>query len=93
MAKPNPEEITALLQVVMNALKTLGDYPEIPVAGLIFTNETFDAMKRFFGAEARPFVTSGINSDPSMEHSFVVDGMLMLKGTPISDAPSGILVN
>lgn len=56
--------------------------PEEGLAGVILTDSAFDAMKKEFGSAAIPYAPAEINIDPSMEHSFHVNGLLFLRGTP-----------
>jgi hypothetical protein len=79
------QEVTTLLRTIMTSFRLLAESKTTPVAGIIFENSYFDAIKRMMGPDARPYIASGIDSDPQMENSFVVDGILMLRGTPIAD--------
>lgn len=79
MQRISPSEKIELLRVAYNALKMLTD--EGSLAGVILTESSYDNVKACFGPDAKPFSSAGIILDTSMENTFVVDGMLFLKGT------------
>lgn len=83
--KLSPKEVTELLQIIVTTFRMLAEAKDSPVAGVIFTDDTYESVKRFFGLEAKPLRLHSIESDPQMEHSFVVHGMLCLRGTPVND--------
>lgn len=73
-------EIRQLVGVIYNTLKLLTD--EKALAGIVLTNKGFDKMKEHFGPEAKPYNPSGIlEADPLMKDVFVVDGLLIMRGT------------
>lgn len=73
-------EIIELLRVAHNALKMIHGADSL--AGVILTNESFDQVRRTFGPDARPYNPTGVlAADPAMQDVFVVDGMLILRGT------------
>lgn len=74
-----PEAIE-LIRVVHNSLKLLTESESL--AGVILTNDTFDQVREAFGPSARPYNPTGnLVADPRMQDVFVVDGMLILRGT------------
>lgn len=53
------------------------------LAGIILTDDTYTQVKREFGDAAIPYSPGEIDLDPGMEYSFVVDGLLVLRGTQL----------
>ena len=74
-------EQIAMMRQVFSLLKILTD--EEALAGIILTNSSFDGFKNILRSQAVVYKPSGLDFDPHMENSFVVDGMLILRGTQI----------
>lgn len=53
------------------------------LAGIILTDGSYTQVKRLFGEAAMPYRPSDLSLDPTMEHSFVIDGLLILRGTQL----------
>lgn len=78
--KLSPSDIADLTKVLYNTLKLLTESESL--AGIILTNESYDQVRRLFGFNAKPHNPTGkFVADPQMEHVFVVDGTLILRGT------------
>lgn len=77
----SPNEQVNMIRQVFSLLKMLTD--EEALAGVILTNSSFDGFKNILRANAVAYKPSGLDFDPHMEDSFVVDGMLILRGTQI----------
>lgn len=52
------------------------------LAGVIFTDDSYFQLRKELGLHVAPFSPAEITVDPAMEHSFVVNGLLFLRGTP-----------
>lgn len=78
MAKMKPSDVVDGLKIVMNILK--GICEEDAIAGIILTEDTYGQVLRLFGPSAHAFKPSNLEWDSGMEMSFVVDGVLFLKG-------------
>jgi hypothetical protein len=50
---------------------------------VVLTEDAYNLTRRLFGEVAIPFRPAELDLDPAMENSFVVDGMLILKGTKL----------
>lgn len=78
--KLNAQEIVAAVQVLHNTLKMLTESNSL--AAIVLTDDSYDQVRRFFGFAAKPYDPTGrLIADPQMEHVFVVDGMLIMRGT------------
>lgn len=77
----NKREKLELLHAAFNALKLLTN--EDALAGIILTDSSYDDIKRLFGDQAQPYKPAGLDWDWKMENTFVVDGLLVLRGTKI----------
>lgn len=53
------------------------------LAGIVLTEDTYTLVKREFGDAAIPYRPAELDLDPSMEHSFVIDGLLIMRGTQL----------
>lgn len=86
-------EVTEVLQVIISHFGILGRSmdKDSPVAGIIFTDDTYEDMRRAFGFEAQPYAIGNTVMDPQMEHGFVAHGMLMLRGTPVENTSSPLV--
>jgi hypothetical protein len=73
------EEVVTLVQTIFNALKLLVN--KNALAGMILAYDAYDEVRDTFGHEAKPYEVDGVILDPMRHNSFVVDGMLFLRGT------------
>lgn len=76
-----PSETIAIVRDIYNKLKLLTELDAL--AGIVLTDESYDDVKAEFGRAAIPYSTSNIALDPLMEHTFVVDGLLIMRGTKL----------
>jgi hypothetical protein len=81
MTSLSPNEQVQMVRQIFSLMKILTD--EEALAGLILTNSSFDGFKQILRSQAVEYKPSGLDFDPHMENSFVVDGMLILRGTQI----------
>lgn len=73
-------EIRSAMQVVFNALKLLTD--DKALAGIVLTDKSYDKVRDLFGPTAKPYNPSGmLEADPRMKDVFVVDELLVMRGT------------
>lgn len=79
MAPLEPGEIVTLMQTIQTALGMLGQ--KNAVAGIILAHDNYDGVKALFKHEAKPYEVQGAILDPRMHNTFVVAGMLLLRGT------------
>lgn len=77
----SPTEKIEAIRQVYSILKLLCDTDSL--AGVILTSDTYDEVKKVFGEAAIPFSSAELELDPGMEHSFVVSGLLILRGTKL----------
>lgn len=77
----SPTEKIEAIRQVYSILKLLCDTDSL--AGVILTSDTYDEVKKVFGEAAIPFSSVELELDPAMEHSFVVSGLLILRGTKL----------
>jgi hypothetical protein len=75
-------EVVENIRLLMMVLKELTDEPNA-LAGVILTGFAYDKVKTLFGANAISYRPGELDLDPEMEHSFVVDGLLILRGTQL----------
>lgn len=54
------------------------------LAGIVLTDKSYDKFKAILSFHSVPFRVAEIELDPAMEHSFVVDGLLIMRGTQLS---------
>lgn len=74
-----PNEIRTLIQQTFTTLKLLTS--EDALAGVILTSSGYDKLQALLREHSVPYSPSGITVDPLMHNTFVVDGMLILRGT------------
>jgi len=79
MTSLSPTEKIQIVQQIYSMLKLLTE--DDALAGIILKDTTYDQFKRYLGPACIPYSPAEITLDPNMEHSFVVDGMLVLRGT------------
>lgn len=70
-----------LTRAIVTALNQLTE--DGALAGIILTTRSFDQFKQELGFNAHPYRPAEIDIDPNMEHSFVVDKLLILRGTQL----------
>jgi hypothetical protein len=81
-SKLRPEEIRNGVQALYNLLKFLTD--EKALAGIVLTSSAFDEVRDLFGPEAKPYNPSGLlAADPRMKDIFVIDELLIMRGTQL----------
>ena len=79
-----PSEKIQMVMQIFTLLKTLTD--EAALAGIILTDSSYEEFKLNLGFAAIPFGPApDVTLDPRMEHAFVVDGLLIMRGTQIED--------
>ena len=76
-----PNEIAEALRVVYTTLKLLTD--EEALAGIVLTESSFDGVRDLFGFEAQPHKVGTFIADPNMSSVFVVNRLLVMRGTQI----------
>lgn len=69
-----------MVLTILNQLTSQG-----ALAGIILTDETFGQFKSLLRSVAKPYAPAELSLDPSMEHTFVVDGLLVLRGTMLGE--------
>lgn len=74
-------ETIELVRQVYNLLKLLTEQEAL--AGIILTDDTYIQVRREFADAAVPYRPAELDIDPAREHSFVVDGLLILRGTQL----------
>jgi hypothetical protein len=79
----SPTEKIEALRIVTTFLNQLTS--EGSLAGIILTDQAFDQFKAVLSAHAKPYFPAEISIDPGMQHTFVVDGLLVLRGTQLDD--------
>lgn len=72
-------DISELVQIVYTALKRLTD--EDALAGIIISDSAYSKVRKLFSDKAQEFRPSGLSIDRNMEQAFVVDGLVILRGT------------
>lgn len=72
-------DIAELVQIAYTALKRLTD--EDALAGVIITDSAYLKVRKLFSDKAEEFRPSGLSIDRNMEQGFVVDGLVILRGT------------
>ena len=77
----SPSEQIQMIQQIFSLLKLL--HGDASLAGIILTNQSYDHIKNLFGDAKVPFRPSEVELDPFMNDSFVVDGLLILRGTQL----------
>ena len=68
------------IRVIYSILKDLTQQDAL--AGIILTHDSYDLVRDMFGTEAQPY-NPGFIADPRMEQVFVVDGLLVMRGTKL----------
>lgn len=77
-----PDEQLQMIQQVFTLLRVLTN--EGALAGIVLTNSSFDEIKRRLGDAKIPYVPApGLDVDPFMNDTFVVDGLLVMRGTQL----------
>ena len=77
------EKIKAVMQIY-SLLKLLTD--EEALAGIVLTDTAFDEFKLNLGFASVPYYPApDVTLDPNMEHTFVVDGLLIMRGTQMEE--------
>jgi len=79
----SPTEKIEAIRQVYSILKLLCDTESL--AGIILTDETYEQVKQIFGDAKFPYRPAEVDLDPAMEHSFVVNELLILRGTRLAD--------
>ena len=74
-------ETIRLVQEIYNLLKLLTKAEAL--AGIVLTSDTFELVKNEFGNAAVPYKPAQLDLDPQMNDTFVVDGLLVMKGTQL----------
>lgn len=74
-------ETIQLTQQIYNLLLLLTK--EKALAGIVLTPGTFEQVKNEFSDAAIPYKSAELDLDPMMENTFVVDGLLVMKGTQL----------
>lgn len=78
----SPQEIIQMTQQVYSLLLVLTK--EEALAGIVLTDTSFDHVKNLFGDAKVPYVPApGLDLDPEMRDTFVVDGLLVMRGTQL----------
>lgn len=78
----SPTEQIDLIKQVFTLLKILTI--EDALAGIVLTDTSFDQIKRLAGDAAIKHVPApGLDFDPFMRDTFVVDGLLVMRGTKL----------
>jgi hypothetical protein len=77
----SPREKIQLVRQVYSLLNVLTK--EGGLAGIVLTSESYDQFKKELGHASIPFTSSGVALDLAMEHTFVVDGLLIMRGTQL----------
>jgi len=75
----HPSEIVEGIRLVMSTLSMMTS--EGALAAVILTNQAYDEVKTIFRNNAVSYRPGEIDLDPGMDHSFVVDGLIFLRGT------------
>lgn len=73
-----PETIEAI-RLLFTAFNEIGGSSTL--AGVILTDSSYEKVRTTFGPSAKPYEVSGVSIDLAMEHSFIVDDLLILRGT------------
>lgn len=81
MSELSGSETIQLVQQIYNLLLLLTKSKAL--AGIVLTTDTFELVKNEFGNAAIPYKPSNLDFDPLMENTFVVDGLLIMKGTQL----------
>ncbi len=74
-------ETIQLVQQIYNLLLLLTKSKAL--AGIVLTDDTFELVKREFADAAVPYKPAELDLDPMMENTFVVAGLLVMKGTQL----------
>lgn len=75
-------EVIDLTRVLYNTLKMMTEAESL--AGVILTNDTYETVRDAFWPTAQPHnPTGGFIADPRMNDIFVVDGLLIMRGTQL----------
>jgi len=81
MSMLTPREKIDLIAQVFTLLKLLQS--DGALAGVILTNDSYDPIKQLFGDAKIPYRPAELDLDPQMNDTFVVDGLLILRGTQL----------
>jgi hypothetical protein len=77
----NPKEKIECIRQIYSLFKLLHD--EESLAGIVLTSGTYEQFKRELGDASIPYSIGDATLDPGMEHSFVVNGLLVMRGTQL----------
>jgi len=84
MDKPlSPQDQVDAIRMLMTIFNQL--VSDGALAGIVLTDTAYDNFKRILSQHSVPFRVAEIDLDPRMEHSFVVDGLLIMRGTQLND--------
>lgn len=81
MSSLSPNEKIQMVRQIYSLLNVLTQ--DGALAGVVLTTSSYDQFKKELGAASIPFSSSGVALDLAMEHSFVVDGLLIMRGTQL----------
>lgn len=76
-----PAEITMSMRLIHTTLRLLTD--EEALAGIVLTDSSFDKVRDLFGFEAQPHKVGTFIADPQMSSVFVVNNLLVMRGTKV----------
>lgn len=77
----SPREKIDLIAQVYTLLRML--HEDGALAGVILTNQSYDELKSLFGDAKISYRPAELDLDPDMKDTFVVDGLLILRGTQL----------
>lgn len=79
--KLSDKEKIELVSLIFSQLNLLFD--EEALAGIVLTSGTFDGFRRLLGEAAIPYQPAELVIDPDMQNTFVVNGLLIMRGTQL----------
>lgn len=81
MSDLSPRETIQIVQQIYTLLKLLTDRASL--AGIVLETSSFDQIKREFGDAKIPYRPAELDLDPGMNDTFVVDGLLIMRGSKL----------
>ena len=80
-ASLSPKDKIELVKQVYSLLRILHD--EEALAGIVLTSGSFNEFRALLGEACIPYQPAELVIDPQMETTFVVDGLLIMRGTQL----------
>lgn len=80
--KLSPQDKVEAIRLVMTVLNQL--VADGALAGIVLTDSSYEQFKTLLRNHSASLRVAEIDLDPNMEYSFVVDGLLIMRGTQLN---------